>query len=132
MFERKVLYKAKNKKNEWIKGIPHIDDNKAYMIVVYPDTNCRSYNEEIDPDTLCEYTNKDTDSGSEIYENDLFLHEGKYWKITYSPELCGFQAVFKEEKTGFEFMLPIFHFIEEEIAGNAIDHPDMVNSVLEK
>lgn len=129
MFTRKVLFKAKSKNDgKWIKGLPHIEGEKAYMICVYPGTSARSYTEEIDPDTLCEYTNKNTESDKYIYENDLFLHDGKYWKVTYSPELCGFQGVFEEKRTGFQFILPLFHFTDAEPAGNAVDNPELVNT----
>lgn len=140
-----IIFRAKCVDNgEWVRGVPHFENNKCFMItdlLIYEEHQCTGVeNVEVIPETVGQYTGLTDKNGKMIFEGDIGKFkrfENSYiGKIVYNQKTAGFEFWWNVvvgaygEKATYTANLSVCDEIE--IISNIHDNPELLKGECEK
>ena len=133
---REIVFRAKCADNgEWVKGVPHFENNKCFMItdlLIYEEYQCTGVeNVEVIPETIGQYTGLQDNKGKMVFEGDVVNDEqsGYNYSIKWFSEYGCFALANKNGHVEFGCdELEIF-LNDLVVVGNIHDNPELLKGV---
>lgn len=121
---RKILFRGKNDRGEWIEGFYIKDYIGTYIYDKYRNTRMQS----VLPETVGQFTGLTDKNGKEIFEGDIV--KGAWdtiFQVVYDDCYLGFRA---KEKDGMHNCIDYYGLDRIEIIGNVHDNPELLKGEL--